>query len=95
MPKDLNTQAHYLDSDTMCWDEVEELYVHISGMYIDPGAKAYYTFIDQNGRDLRPLYYIQPDRDFSLAVNGKLRQSNKIVLEDKSWDRKAIYNVKS
>lgn len=54
---------------------------------------AYYTLIDRDGGDLRPLYYIQSGGDFSLAVNGKIGQMNKILLKDKTWDRKAIYIV--
>lgn len=59
----------------------------------DPGVKAYYTLIDKQSGDLRPLYHIQLGGYFALTVNGKLGQSNKIVLDDKSWDRKVIYNV--
>lgn len=51
---------------------------------------AYYTLINQDGGDLRPLYYAQSGGDFSLAANGKFGQSNKVVMEDNSWDMKAI-----
>lgn len=64
-------QTQFLDPDTIYWDEVEEIFVHASGMYFDPGAKAYYTVIDQSGEDLRPLYYSQSGGDFSLVVNSK------------------------
>lgn len=45
-----------------------------SGMCYDSflEVKVYYTLIDQNGGDLRPLYYIQSRGDFSLAVNDKI-----------------------
>lgn len=60
----------------------------------DLEVKPYFTFINQNGGDLRALYYIQSRGDLSFVVRGK-QQNNKIILEDKIWDRKSIYNVKS
>lgn len=42
----MKVQAQYLGPDTIYWDEVEELFIHVSGMYFNPGAKAYCTLID-------------------------------------------------
>lgn len=93
----MKVQPHALDPDTIYWDEENEIFFHTSGMCYDPdpNVKPYYTLIDQDGRDLRPIYYIQSGGDFLVVINGKIGQSNKIVMEDKTWDRKAICNVKS
>lgn len=92
-----NEEEHVmtLEPKKVYWDEEEEFYVHASRMHYDPSVKACYTFIDQRGGDLRPLYYVQSGSDFMIAARGTLGQSNKIVLEDKSWAKMKIYNVKS
>lgn len=93
----MNLQSLSLGPNKIYSDDEKKIYFHSSGTCYDPavGVKAYYKQIDQDGGDLRPLYYVQSGGDFSLAIKGKNWQSNKIVLEDKYWDRKAIYNVKS
>lgn len=74
VPKNMHqkVQPPPLDPDKIYWDRVEELYAHVSNMDYDPNpaVKAYYTLIEQNGGDLRPLYYIQFGRYFSLVVIG-------------------------
>lgn len=64
-------------------------------MCYGPEVKVYYTLIDQKGGDLRPIYYIQSGGEFFVSKNGKLGQSNKVVMDDKSWNKQAIYSVKS
>lgn len=59
-------------------------------MCFDTAKFFYFTLINPDERDLRPLHYRQLKGDFKLAVRGELGQSNKIMVEDPERDRKAI-----
>lgn len=54
-------QPQYLDPEKIYLDKENEIYFHVCGMCFnpDPRVKSYYTINDQEGWDLRPLYYIQ------------------------------------
>lgn len=57
---EMKVQSQSLDHDKIYWDDKSEIYVHDSGMCYDPNpsVKAYYTLVDQDGSNLRTLYYI-------------------------------------
>lgn len=63
-----------LDPYTIFWDDKSGAYVSASGICYDPipRVKAFYTLIDQDSGDLRPLDYIQLGGEFLLAMNGKI-----------------------
>lgn len=52
--------------------------------------KKFISLINPDEGDLRPLYYRQCKGELKLPVRGELSQSNKIVLKDLEWDKKAI-----
>lgn len=85
------SQLGALDPEKIYWNEDEEIYVHASGMCYDPIEKVYFTLINPDEGDHRPLYYRQNKNELKLAVRGELGQSNKIVLEDRNWNQNAIY----
>lgn len=92
VPDSQSSQA--LDPEMIYWDEGMH---HASGIHFDPdpSINIFYTMIDYGGEVRRTLYYAQNARNFTVAMNGKFGKNNKIVLDDETWDRKLIYNVKS
>lgn len=72
-------------------NEDEEIYVHASDMCFDSIDKIYFNLINPDEGDLQPLYCRQNKDELKLAARGELGQSNKIILEDRDWDKKAIY----
>lgn len=91
----ISSQLDLLDPKKVHWNNDEEIYVHMSGMCFGPIEKVYFSYLNPDEYDIRPLYYRQSNGDLNLAVRGKLGLSNKIVLKDCQWDRKAIYTPQS
>lgn len=87
----MSAQLDSLDPEKVYLNEDEEIYVHASRMCFDPVEKEYFNSVNPNEDDMRPLYYRQSNGELKLAVRGELGQSNKIVLEDRQWDKKEIY----
>lgn len=58
--QDKDCQGQSFKPEKIYWDDNNDIFGHASGMCYDPNNmfNAYYTLIDQDGGDVRPLYYI-------------------------------------
>lgn len=62
-------------------------------MRYDPSHKEFFMFVSDNDGEHRRLFCKEDGNDLVLHVDGYYGNKNKVILVDKSWDRKYIYHM--
>lgn len=62
----------------------------------DSEGKRYYSWVFNDPKDLRCLYYLPNKGEFRLAIRGETGENNKEVLEEQDWteDLSTLRNLK-